>query len=333
MLFLTGATGLLGLHILDELRARSLPVTALVRDDAGARVVASRGARPVMGAVEHPETWPRVKGATAIIHGAAIIAGGHSWDRFREVNVEGTRLAARRARELDIPLLHISSVAVYGRRHRHGSRVDEQYPFAPLGHHDFYARSKRMAEEILWEAITSGLKVTMFRPCVVYGEGDRLFLPKLVRTMLRSWRVPLIGGGQRPLALVHARNVAQAVIRGLDSPRARGQAYNVTNDDEITARGFLQAVERAAGRRIRAFNVPAKPAILIATVVDSGRRLLGPMRYPGSLTSAVRFWRGGNPYTSDKVRRDLGWNPAIKHASGVEDAAKFILTEPLLHPE
>jgi len=325
--FLTGATGLIGLHIIDELRDRMIPVTALVRDEPGASLMTARGARPVMGRVESSETWAQVSDCSAIIHGAALIAGRYSWDRFREVNVEGTRLAALRARQLNIPLLHISSVAVYGRSYRPGSRVDESFPFVPLREHDFYARSKRMAEEMVAAETRNGLRATTFRPCVVYGEGDRLFLPKLVRAMLLSWRVPLIGGGIRPLPLVHARNVAQAVALALASPRAWGQAYNVTNDDEINARAFIEAVARAAGRRISTVTVPAGAAVVMAKVLDRGRRLFGPSRYPGSMTSAVRFWRGGNPYTSDKARQELGWNPPIKHASGVENAARFILAK------
>jgi dTDP-4-dehydrorhamnose 3,5-epimerase len=327
MVFLTGGTGLLGLHILDELRARSIPVTALVRDDAGAQVVASRGARPVKGAVERPDTWAQVDGCTAVIHGAAVIAGRYSWERFREVNAEGTRMAAQRARKLNIPLVHISSVAVYGRNYRQGMQVDEELPFAPLREHDFYARSKRMAEESVWAEAKNGLRAVVLRPCVVYGEGDRLFLPKLIKNLLRSWRVPLIGGGERPLSLVHARNVAQAVALALDSPTAAGQAYNVTNDDAITARQLVESVGRAAGRRIRTISIPARPAVMMAKTFDRVRRVLGPSRYPGSATSAVRFWRGGNPYTSDKARRDLGWNPTIKHGSGIENATRVILSE------
>ena len=190
-----------------------------------------------------------------------------------------------------------------------------------------------MAEEAVWAESSNGLRAVVVRPCVVYGEGDRLFLPKLIRNMVRGWRVPLIGGGDRPLSLVHARNVAQAVALALDAPKAAGQAYNVTNDDPITARQLVEAVGRAAGRRIRTISIPARPAVLMAKTFDRVRQMLGPSRYPGSATSAVRFWRGGNPYTSDKARRELGWKPTIRHASGVEDAARFILRDSSLRSE
>ena len=325
MIFLTGGTGLLGLHILDELRSRSLPVTALVRDASGASAVAQRGARPVTGNVESPATWADLRDYTAIIHGAAIIAGRYSWERFQQVNVSATRLAAERARQLGVPLIHISSVAVYGRHYQRDVVVDESYPFGALRETDLYARSKRLAEETVWEEAKRGLRAVVLRPCVVYGEGDRLFLPKLVSTLRTSRWVPLIGGGERPLALVHARNVAQGVALALDAPRAWGQAYNLTNDDTITAREFVAAVGRGLGKPMRTMTVPAKPAMLLARTFDFTRRMLGPSRYPGSAVSAVRFWRGGNPYSSDKARLELGWNPTILHAGGVENATRFIV--------
>lgn len=324
MIFLTGGTGLLGLHILAELRSRSLPVTALVRDTAGARAMTERGARPVTGTVESPETWASLGDCSAIIHGAAMIAGRDPWARFEQINVTATRLAAARARQLNVPLIHISSVAVYGRNYRQGAVIDESYPFAPLRETDHYARSKRMAEEVVWEEAGRGLRAVALRPCVVYGEGDRLFLPKLLNSMKKSRWVPLIGGGERPLALVHARNVAQAVVRSLEAPAAWGQSYNVTNDDTITAREFVAAVGRGLGKNIRTINVPTKAAVVLARTFDFTRRMLGPSRYPGSAVSAVRFWRGGNPYTSDKARSELGWDPAIKHAAGIEDAVRAL---------
>jgi nucleoside-diphosphate-sugar epimerase len=326
MIFLTGGTGLLGLHIVDELRSRSIAVKALVRTGEAGAMVAERGAIPVVGNVEDPKTWASLSACSGIIHVAAIIAGRYNWDRYLEVNVNGTRLAAERARQLGAPLIHISSVAVYGRNLRTGELIDESRAFGPLTSRDYYARSKRLAEEAVWREADRGLAAVTIRPCVVYGEGDRLFLPKVVRALEQSWRVPIIGKGDRPLSLVHARSVAQAVGLAIATPDAFGQAYNVTNDDAITAREFVSAVGRGLGRELRTIEVPARAVAALAKLVDRVRSVLLPVRYPGSLGSAIRFWHGGNPYTSERARRVLGWRPTIRHAEGVENATRVILS-------
>lgn len=323
MIFLTGASGLLGLHILDELRTRGLPVTALIRDSRSEHAVLTRGATPMYGQVEDQATWDAVGSCSTILHAAAIIAGRFSWNDFLRVNVQGTQLAAARARQLGARLVHVSSVAVYGHGIHEHPPVDETATPGPLLEREYYARSKRMAEEAVWAEARKGLAAVAIRPCVIYGEGDRLFLPGIVRAMRAI--VPLIGKGDRPLTLVYARHVAQAVVLAAVTPAVDGRIYNVANDGEIDARGFVAAVGRGLGRKIRTIRVPSGPAMAGARLADRVVRLFLLGRYPGSLTSAARFWRGGNPYSSDRARRDLGWNPKIRHEEAIERAVRALL--------
>src|SRR5207249_3411220 len=76
-------------------------------------------------------------------------------------------------------LIHISSVAVYAGSAGYPAtpeRRDEDFPFQAIAAPDFYARSKRMAEDVVREAATHrDLEVAALRPTVIYGERDRLF--------------------------------------------------------------------------------------------------------------------------------------------------------------
>ena len=324
MIFLTGGTGLLGLHILEDQRHRGGEVTALARDDRAAARVARLGARPLHGDVADPAMWARVEGVRGIVHGAAIIAGGGHWAAYEAVNVEATRLAARQARCLGVPLVHISSIAVYGAaagREAPGT-VTEDYPFGSRSHGDYYARSKRLAEDVVREEMARGLQAVVLRPCVVYGPGDRLFLPNVVRHARRGF-FPLVGTGRRPLVLVHARNVAAAVALALDDPRALGGTFNVTFDGELTGLSFVAGLAEGLGRPVRAVRIPAPLAEAAAATADGVRRLLG-RHFPG-YRAAVRFLRGGNPYASGALAGRLGWRPVVEHATGfpaaVRDAA------------
>lgn len=323
MILLTGGTGLLGLHILDELRSRNRSVRALARTDAAAEMLHRHGAGTLIGTVEAPDTWARVEDCEAIIHSAAVISTRGGWDRYRQVNIEGTRLAAARARELGVPLLHVSSVAVYGRQKGRPLPITEDAAFGELPESNFYARSKRLAEEAVWEEAARGLDATAFRPCVIYGEGDRLFLPGVARALRYGW-APVIGRGDRPLTLVHARNVAAGIVAALDRPAARGRPYNLTNDGDVTPRLFLEALGRGIGRKIRVVPVPEAIAFGLARVVDSLAGRMLRRRYPGSLRSAVGFWRGGNPYTSARAVEQLDWRPVVDHRDGLERAGRLL---------
>lgn len=312
MLFLTGGTGLVGLHILDALLAHRIPVRAMVRTAAAGEALRSRGAEVVVGRVEDPAVWQALADCSGVVHAAALVYGSTDWAAYQRVNVDATRLAAARARQLDVPLVHISSVAVYGPRGRAApGTVGEDAPIGSSAAGAMYPRSKRLAEAAVWEERDRGLRALALRPCVVYGEGDRLFLPNLIRRARRGW-FPLIGGGRATLPLVYAGNVAQAVVAALAAREGWGKAYNVTNDDEITGSELVRYLAQGMGRPLRGVGIPRLLAMGLAGVAELGAGFTGsPL--PG-LQSAVRFLADGNPYTSRAARETLGWHPSARHA-------------------
>ncbi|HEU5359042.1 MAG TPA: NAD-dependent epimerase/dehydratase family protein [Gemmatimonadales bacterium] len=318
MILLTGGTGLVGLAILDELKSLGLGCTALVRTAEGAAVVSARGAIPLQGSVEDPAVWARVGGISAVIHAAALLRSHGGWAPFARVNVGGTGLAAARARGLGARFIHISSVAVYGDvSRRPDASVAEEHPWAPLPSGNLYARSKRDAEQVVWSEAARGLAAIVLRPCPVYGPGDRLFVPRLWAAARRGW-MPLVGPGDRPVPLVHARSVAQAVGAALRASDGWGRAYNVTGDGAVTARQIVAAAARGAGRGIRTIAVPERLAFGMADAADLARRVLPAGRMPGTVRTGVGYWRGGDPFDSGAAAAALGWAPKVVHAEMIE---------------
>lgn len=322
MIFLTGGTGLVGRAVLQELQRRGLPCTALVRSARGAEIVTWLGARPVFGSVDDPHAWSAVDGVAAIVHAAAILASRDGWPAFERTNVAGTAAAAARARALGIPLVHISSVAVYGDVTAAGpGTVGEDLPPRPLPRANYYARSKRLAEAAVAEAEAGGLKAVILRPCPVYGPGDRLFLPRLVQQVRRGW-FPLVGRGDRPVPLVHAGSVASAVMAALDR-RAFGRRFNVTGDGAITAAEIVAAVAEGLGRRVRTVRVPEHLAVAGAAALDLLDALRpGGGRRPGTARTGVAYWRGGDPFDPGRARAELGWRPTMDHRAELTALAR-----------
>src|SRR2546421_187520 len=107
----TGASGLVGSHVVEALVARGEPVRALVRPASRAAVL-PLGAEAVTGDVTDPAAWQAAaRGVRAIVHAAAIVQRRASWEQYVAVNVDGTRLAVNAARTAGARLIHISSVA------------------------------------------------------------------------------------------------------------------------------------------------------------------------------------------------------------------------------
>jgi len=183
-IFVTGGTGLVGSHAIERFTALGHDVVALARTERGRHFVRELGATPAAGCVELADDWQSAAGADVILHAAAIVTDPTGWDRYQRINVQGTLHAVRAAAESGSRLLHVSSVAVYGRRLEAGAtaRVAEDTRFGPIAEADYYARSKREAEAALWsEAERRGVPVLLttdhgsihcHTPATVYAKRD-----------------------------------------------------------------------------------------------------------------------------------------------------------------
>jgi nucleoside-diphosphate-sugar epimerase len=318
----TGASGLVGSHVVAALVARGEPVRALVRP-ASRDAVLQLGADAVVGDVTDPAVWPAAaRGVRAIVHAAAIVQRRASWERYVAVNVDGTRLAVAAAQAAGARLIHISSVAVYGGSAaypRGRERRDEDHPFQPIAEPDFYARSKRMAEEVVREAATRhDLAAVALRPNVIYGERDRLFTPRLIRA-LRLPVLPRIGPGTNRLSCVYAGNVAAAAVAALGALGRGFRVYNVTSDGPpaLTLNEFLGACAAAAGRRYRSVPIPIPLARIVIRLFTAGRLA----------RAAVGFATGDNPYVDDRIRTELSWRPPTPAPEAIRRTVAWFLQD------
>ena len=324
----TGAAGLVGTHVLEALRARGIGVRGLVRKHSRA-VVESFGAEPVIGDVTDAVSWDRAaRNVDTIVHAAALVVTRDSFEEFTRVNVGGTRLALEAARRAGARLIHISSVAVYGRTEVYGAGtggVSEDYPFQPLPAADFYARTKRAAEQLVQhEAARGNLAAIAIRPNVIYGERDRLFTNRLIANLKRGV-VPQIGPGANHLSCVYAGNVASAIMAAIDGPVRPGfRAFNVTRDADplLPQREFFATFAEALGRRARFIRVPIGLVRFGIALWSAARKVIFPGRYAGLGNAALAFLLGENPFSTERIRRELGWTPPYDTRTAIMRSAR-----------
>ena len=319
----TGATGLVGSHVVERLLRDGWRVRALVRDPTNAEWLQRRGVALAVGDTLNVSTLrSAVTGCDVVFHTAAAVTTDGGWEAFRRPNIDGTRNVVDAVADAGARLVHVSSVAVYGSHARyapHGGKTSEETPLAPLGERSYYARSKRESEQLVLDAHAAGkLWATAVRPDVVYGERDRQFVPRIAR-LLRFGVAPVISGGRSTLAVVHAANVADGMVRAATCDAAGGRAYNLANDFEVTVAEFFRLAGVGLGTRSRIVSLP-EPA---ARVVMRLAAVVGPARLKSSLRQSVDFLTRDNPFTSDRARRELGWNPLVHPSEGVPNAFRW----------
>ena len=321
----TGATGMVGRHIAERLLADGWTVRAMVREPDRARDLAELGVELARGDVlDQPTFVGAAAGCEIVFHAAAEIAT-RGWEHYRSVNVDGTRNAVSAAAAAGARLLQVSSVAVYGSATRYlgerqGTKTSEDLPLLPLHERSYYARSKRDSEEVVMAAHRAGrIWAAAVRPDVVYGRHDRQFVPRLA-PLLRRGVIPLIGGGRATLAVVHASAVADGAVRAATTDAAGGQAYNLANDFDVTVRDFLAYAARGLGVTPHFAPIPLWAASGGLWIAKRTVRLvtLGRARIGGG--TSLDFLTRDNPFTSERARSELGWNPQVRPEIGVADA-------------
>ncbi len=243
---LTGATGLLGSHVAEQLVRRDERVRALIRPGADTAFLRGLGVELVPGDLLDAEAVRRaVHGATIVYHCAARVGDWGAWRQFRAEVIDTTANLVAAVRAAGVSrLLHVSSVAVYGhpRPTPAGFTEDE-----PLGQRvrrlDYYCRAKIEAERLV-RALGDG--VTVVRPSWIYGPRDRNGLPRLVNGLRGGW-IKLIGRADNLLNLVYAADVAAGAVLAANHASAGGRVYHLCSPGEITQRQFFETLTDGLG--------------------------------------------------------------------------------------
>ncbi len=212
-------------------------------------------------------------------------------------------------------------MAIFGRTAAYAAgagAVDEDFPFGPIPEHDFYARTKRLAEAVVRD---SGLSAAAIRPNVIYGERDKLFTARVIK-VLRTGIMPRIGPGTNHLSCVYVGNVAAAIVAALGKNLPGFRAYNITADapPAFTEREFMDAFADALGVRVWRVPVPISVAWVGAGLWARWLRFRDPAGYGGLGADAVGFITGENPYTAARAQRELGWTPPFDTRTAIRRA-------------
>jgi nucleoside-diphosphate-sugar epimerase len=318
----TGATGQLGSHIVEQLRQAGEHVRAIVRPGSDVAFLKEQGVELVEGDLKNPAGLAKAfDGAAVVYHSAARVSDWGHWETFRDEAVTSTTNVVEACRSAKVGrLLHVSSISVYGHpKLGPGERITEG---TPLGQRfwmwDSYPRAKLLAEEIAWKLPN----VTVVRPSWIYGPRDRVTIPRVIPALLDR-RVPIIGRGDNLLNIIYNADVARGCILAARHPGAVGQAYNLCSEGEVTQRDLINALTDALGIERVGKRVPYGLAIRFAWLKEAWARLRRSPTPPAITRRAIYLIGRPTLYSIAKAREQLGWSPQVKIQEGVEKALRW----------
>jgi 2-alkyl-3-oxoalkanoate reductase len=326
----TGATGLLGSHLVERLAAQGYRVRALVRLSSKTDFLDELGVDVQRGDLTDPAACARaLRDVALVFHCAAKVGDWGSWRDFQVGCIDATRTLAEAAARAGIDrFVHVSSTSAYGHPPNQQTPIDET---APLGQNvwllDHYTRSKVESEQLLWDMAHSGrLPLTVIRPSWLFGERDRTTIPRFIQEF-RWNRVTIIGKGDNPLSAVYAGVVADAALLAARDPSSVGEAYNITSHGRITQREFIDMLADALGVCRITWRYPFWYAFYGGFSLEIRERLLFSKTPPR--VTRYGAWLLGRylEYSTEKARKKLGWTPALSYRESIEQTIRWFLED------
>ncbi|GCE13583.1 NAD-dependent epimerase/dehydratase family protein [Tengunoibacter tsumagoiensis] len=316
---LTGATGLLGSHLLQALQQRGEHVRALVLPVENASKLEAQGVEIVRGDVTDASTLaPALKDIELTIHLAGMMGVDRPLADYRLVNVTGTENLYRAAQEAGVRrFVHTSSHTVYGLGH--GRFLKEEDELRP--DNDPYSITKTEGDILLRRLMQdSKVETVILRPGTFFGPGDRLHYGRMAQRV-KAGKGLLIGRGKNALPFCYVTDIVQGFLLAAYHENAPGNVYNITNDRPLTQQEIFNAIADDVQGKRPTLHLPYYPIFYGAFVAKA----LADLTHTKPLVTPLGAMMFGtdNKHSVDKARRELGYEPAVELRDGLKLAAAW----------
>jgi nucleoside-diphosphate-sugar epimerase len=311
----TGASGFVGSHIVDELLRRGARVRCLLRGTSSRRWLDGKQVEFADGDVCREEGLDQaMAGADWIVHAAGLTHARNAAE-FHRANVDGTEnilAAALRSNPKPRRFLYISSQAAAGPS-RDGAPVTEDRVPQPVS---TYGNTKLAGELIVMRA-ADRLPVTTIRPPTVYGPREKALL-KYFRAVKLHVRPSL--GVSESFSIVYAEDLARAVWTALENDAAVGRVYFVGGPDATSYEEVGDLIQRAMETWAVRLSIPGfvlHAGALAGELVGAATRCS-----PFFSREKIREITAG-PWivSSRRIREELAWSPATPLDQGLRATA------------
>ena len=269
VVFVTGATGLVGAHLLYDLLLKGYYVKALKRPNSNVFQVRKifslytddvdslfRQIEWIDGdLLDYKSMSDIIWGCSQVYHAAAVVSFNHTEKaEMMLINVGGTANIVNVCLDRQIPLCHVSSIGALGRGDG-DSLITENDLWQSSVERSAYSCSKYKGEMEVWRGIAEGLQATIVNPAVILGPGDWTksslkFFPNVYKGM--RFHTPGI------TAFVDVRDVTRCMLQLMEQ-KCFGERY-ILSSGELSYRELFNRI--ADGLHVKRPSVTAQPWML-----------------------------------------------------------------------
>ena len=230
-ILITGASGFIGSHIVDEALKSDMEVWVVVRKTTSRRYLCDARINFIeIDFSSKDDVIEKLKGKEFdyIVHAAGVTKCSNKNDFFK-VNTEGTKNFVDGIIESGIEIkkfVYLSSLSIFG-------AIKEKQPYKPICENDIpqpntlYGKSKLLAEKYLDE-VGEKLPIVVIRPTGVYGprEKDYYMMAKSIKNHIDF----SVGYKRQDITFIYVKDLVDAIFLALEKGR-KGRKYLLSDDD------------------------------------------------------------------------------------------------------
>lgn len=303
-IYITGATGFIGTHLVKRLAQGGHQMHCLVRRTSRTETLLRIGAKIILGDITDKE--PLVGGmigCDAVVNLANFYEFWTPAPRtYRDVNVLGTGNVMEAAISARVPkVIHASTIATYGNAKwpiTEGTEFGARCPSK-------YAQTKRAGDLAAWELYLKGsLPLLVIYPGGVLGPDDHKPSGRYISNLICG-KLPAQVLTRSVFPWVHVRDVAEVIARALEKPGNIGEKYLVVAENH-TFGDIGKMVSELSGAKLPTLTLPDSLTIALAHAVTG---LADLRKKPPMLDLAIdqiKIMKQGFRADGSKATRDLG---------------------------
>src|SRR5688572_18923005 len=304
MVVVTGATGLVGSFLVEELLKQGHQVKAISRRSFSS---------PDPGVLEWLQgdlldplfLAESFAGATHVFHCAGLVSYAPQ-DKvlLQQINVDGTANVVNTCLELgNIKLCYVSSIAAV-ENEKNKTEADEDAKWDLNAYHSAYAESKYQAELEVWRGISEGLKAVIVNPSIILGPGNwQESSTRLFRYVFDEKPFYTAGAAN----FVDVRDVVEMMSK-LAFSEVSGERF-ILNAGQMSYEEFFKAVGNCFAKKAPKIKVGAGMAEVLWRLEHVRSVLTG--KRPLITRDTARITKRTHNYRNDKVKKVLtcGFRP------------------------
>ncbi len=317
--FVTGGTGFLGSHLLEVLVKEGAIVSALYRSEEKLQSFKNQDESLKILDINWVKgdlfsDWS-LEGFDFIYHLAGYVGYTPEERKIMEkVNIEGTLSVISKIKDAEYKpkMIYSSSVVAVGAGLNKGDVLNEDSTFNVSSYDFGYFKTKRKAEDLVFEEVKNGLNAVTFNPSTIYGPRDMLKGSRKFQLKMAKGELSVCSKGG--VSIVHVLDVCDAVVKAAEVGKS-GERY-ILSGDNITIFELLSEIAKQVGVKPPKFVLPTAVLLFLGrnSEVLAFLGIKTGLSLENLQVATMYHW-----FDSAKAKKNLGFNPR-SHKEALKDS-------------